>query len=124
MPTHAWYKQFLTTKQSKLAGLQAEILERGTYEDRPAIELVQFGTKTDGTQIVPGMGAFESHHIIPKYIQKKLQKCLQKSWDLDGIPAVLEARPDHWFPNGLHAKISNRGLHGTRWEASRTMLMV
>jgi hypothetical protein len=72
----------------------------------------RFGAQ-DTAALVPGMGPFEAHHAIPKYVQTKLQKCLNKvgQWDLDEVPTVLETRPNHWFPNGLHAHISGNGLH-------------
>lgn len=109
LATHRWVKNFLATKKATRGGLEAEILARETYQGEPAIELIRFGTKSDGAQIVPGMAPFESHHSIPKYIQKKLQACLNKvgQWNLDDVPAVLETRPDHMFgtTNSLHARI-------------------
>lgn len=59
-----------------------------------------------------GSNGWEVHHIIPKYIQDKLQRCLAKSWDLDATPVVLENRADHMYgsANSLHKKIDEAGL--------------
>ncbi len=58
-----------------------------------------------------GMGGWEGHHIIPKYIQKRLQVLFGTTWNLDEIPVVLLQRGEHWFPDGLHSYISSAGLH-------------
>lgn len=120
LPTHAWFKGFLSKKSTKHKGLPQAVINDpalvGTYDGIAANELVRFGVEADGVTLVKGMEAFESHHVSPKYLQKKLQAALGKTWDVDAVPAVLETRPDHWFPNGLHSFISAKGIHWNQME--------